>query len=96
MEWKKNLPEIKKTVCPDFPETLKTKLRENLDKIWVHNFPWSNLKDLLSKSYKDKNVKHDFELFGLEKDNINIDKISENFSKSKIYKWLINIFEQKN
>ena len=37
--WKENLPEIKKIKFPDFPESLKSKFTENLEKIWVHNFP---------------------------------------------------------
>ena len=47
--WKENLPEIKKIKFPDFPDYLKSKFTENLDKIWVHNFPWSDVKDLLSE-----------------------------------------------
>ena len=46
--WKENLPEIKKTKFPDFPNSLIEKLTENIDKIWVHNFPWTNIDDLLS------------------------------------------------
>ena len=96
-EWKKNLPEIKKTVYPDFPETLKTKLRENLDKIWVHNFPWSKADDLLSNKSSNNDVNHDLELFGLDKQNLNKEIIEKNFIKSRIYRWLENqINKQKD
>lgn len=89
-EWKKNLPEIKKTVYPDFPETLKTKLRENLDKIWVHNFPWSKAEDLLNLRENNENVKHDLILLGLKTQERNKDIIKSNFKISKVYKWFLN------
>ncbi|MDC0488811.1 phospholipase D family protein [Pelagibacteraceae bacterium] len=89
-EWKKNLPEIKKTVYPDFPETLKTKLRENLDKIWVHNFPWSKAEDLLNFRENNVNIEHDLILFGLKTQERKKDIIKSNFKISKIYKWFLN------
>ena len=42
IEWKKNLPEIKKTIYPDFPETLKVKLRENLTRRKVKKSSYGN------------------------------------------------------
>lgn len=94
--WKVNLPEFKKTKFPDFPSSLKTKFNENLDKIWVHNFPWSNVEDLLSKDTNNKNILHDLELFGLENRNIDITKINKSFTDSKVYKWLLNVLNKEN
>ena len=97
MEWKKNLPEIKKTVYPDFPETLKTKLKENLDKIWVHNFPWCKADDLFIDKSSNNDVNHDLELFGLDKQNLNKQIIKKNIIKSRVYRWLENqINKQKD
>ena len=93
--WKENLPEIKKTKFPDFPNSLKSKFNENLDKIWVHNFPWSDVKDLLSEKKNSQNILHDLELFGLEKNNIDIIKINKCFINSKVYKWLLNVLNKE-
>jgi len=94
--WKENLPEFKKTKFPDFPASLKLKFTENLDKIWVHNFPWSNVEDLLSQKKNNKNILHDLELFGLENKNIDLIKINESFVNSKVYKWLLNVLNKEN
>jgi hypothetical protein len=94
--WKENLPEFKKTKLPDFPASLKLKFTENLDKIWVHNFPWSNVEDLLSQKKNNKNILHDLELFGLENKNIDLIKINESFVNSKVYKWLLNVLNKEN
>ena len=97
MEWKKNLPEIKKTVYPDFPETLKTKLRENLDKIWVHNFPWSKPEDLLNLRENNENINHDLELFGLSEESLTKETLRTGLENSKIHRWLkFQIKRQEN
>lgn len=93
--WKENLPEIKKTKFPDFPDSLKSKFTENLDKIWVHNFPWSDVKDLLSEKKNSQNILHDLELFGLENNDIDITKINKCFINSKVYKWLLNVLNKE-
>ena len=94
----RQLPEIKKASIPDYPKTLKDKLKENLNKIWVHNSPWSSVEELLNINKINENIKHDLEIFGLDKENINRDILKINFQKSKIFKWLINQIrkEQKN
>ena len=97
MEWKKNLPEIKKTVYPEFPETLKTKLRENLDKIWVHNFPWSKPEDLLNLRENNENINHDLELFGLSEESLTKETLRTGLENSKIHRWLkFQIKRQEN
>ena len=88
--WKENLPEIKKTKFPDFPDSLKSKFTENLDKIWVHNFPWCSAEELFNNKKIDENFQHDLELFGLEKNNLEKKIIKKNILNSKIYYWLIN------
>ena len=51
----------------------------------------------LEKLKYDKNIKHDLELFGLDKNKIDKNKIRQGFSESKVYKWLINLLKkQKN
>lgn len=89
-KWKKNLPEIKKPSIPDFPADLKEKIKESFDKIWVHNFPWSTVDELLNIKDMNKNIQHDLELFGLDVDDINKDNLKNSFENSKIFKWLIN------
>ena len=93
--WKEKLPEIKKVKLPDFPNSLNLKLTENVNKIWVHNFPWSNFESLLTANFKDENINHDLELFGLEKNNINKESIKKAFKNSKVFKWLINLLEKQ-
>lgn len=88
--WKENLPEIKKIKFPDFPDSLKSKFTENLDKIWVHNFPWCSAEELFNNKKNDENFQHDLELFGLEKNNLEKEIIKKNILNSKIYYWLIN------
>ena len=90
--WHKKLPKIEKPKIPDFPSMVKESLKEKINKVWVHNFPWSNIK-LLLKNYnkKDANIVHDLELFGVVNTNSSkIEKeIKENFIKSKIFNWLV-------
>ena len=93
--WKENLPEIKKIKFPDFPESLKSKFTENLDKIWVHNFPWCDYTTLFTNDFEDQNINHDIELFGLEKNNINKENIQKAFKNSKVFKWLINLLKKE-
>ena len=89
-KWKKDLPEIKKPSIPDFPADLKEKIKESFDKIWVHNFPWSTVDDLLNIKDMNENIQHDLELFGLSKDNVNKDNLKNSFENSKIFNWLIS------
>ena len=96
-KWKGKLPEIKKQSLPSFPKIVDDKIRDNFDKVWVHNFPWSKANELLNLKNIDENIKHDLELFGLLKDELNKEKIKDSLIKSKIYKWLIGqIKKQKN
>ena len=91
--WQKTLPKIEKPKIPDFPTTVKESLKEKFKKLWVHNFPWSEISFLL-KNYHDirnANIIHDLELFGIVDINkFEIEKkIKENFLNSKIFSWLI-------
>ena len=89
-KWKDGLPEIKKPSIPDYPERLKNKLKENFEKVWVHNFPWSRAEELLNIQKLNDNIVHDLELFGLDKHNLNKEIIKKNLMNSKIYYWLVN------
>ena len=90
--WQKTLPKIEKPKIPDFPTMVKESLKEKFNKLWVHNFPWTDIRFLL-KNYgkKDTDIVHDLELFGVVNTNPSeIEKeIKENFLKSKIFNWLI-------
>ena len=97
VSWKKNLPEIKKTVYPDFPQILKDQIKENLDKIWSHNFPWCKAEDLLNLKDNTQNINHDLELFGLNKNNLDKEALRSGLENSKVYRWLIHqIKRQEN
>jgi len=96
-EWQKNLPKIEKPSYPDFPKNIKDKFDEKYNKLWVHNFPWVTAAELLKASLVNENIKHDLELFGLKKDNLEKKIIKKNLLNSKIYFWLINqIKKQEN
>ena len=90
--WQKALPKIEKPKIPDFPSMVKESLKEKFNKLWVHNFAWTDIRFLL-KNYdkKDTDIVHDLELFGVVNTNPSeIEKeIKENFLKSKIFNWLI-------
>ena len=90
--WQKTLPKIEKPKIPDFPTMVKESLKEKFNKLWVHNFPWTDIRFLL-KNYdkKDTDIVHDLELFGVVNTNPSEieKKIKENFIKSKIFNWLI-------
>ncbi len=91
--WKDKLPEIKKQSFPSFPKIVDDKIKDNFDKVWVHNFPWSDIKKLLNDPSKNnQDIIHDLELFGVtSKDKGEIEKeIKENFLNSKIFNWLIS------
>jgi len=93
-KWKKKLPIINKQFYPDFPESIKVKLKVNFDKLWVHNFPWCNPDELLNLSRENKNINHDLELFGLSKSNINEKNLKQAFETSKIFLWLLNYLKK--
>jgi hypothetical protein len=89
--WKKNLPEIKKLEIPNFPKNILNIFKDPLNKLWVHNFPWTNIENLL-KNYDKKDIEiiHDLELFGLSKNLGNLEEqVEQSFFQSKIYLWLI-------
>ena len=88
--WKDKLPEIKKQSFPSFPKIVNDKIRDNFGKVWVHNFPWSTIDDLLNIKDMNENIQHDLELFGLSKDNLNKDNLKNSFENSKIFNWLIS------
>ena len=96
LEWKNNLPKIEKLSYPEFPVDIKKKLDENYEKLWVHNFPWCTAKELLNIKAIDKNIQHDLELFGLDKDNLKKEVIIKNIQNSKIYYWLINQIKKQD
>lgn len=90
--WLKTVPKIEKPKIPDFPEIVKESFKEKFNKLWVHNFPWSDIQTLLKNhDKKDQDIIHDLELFGaVSADKNEIEKeIKENFLKSKIFNWLI-------
>jgi hypothetical protein len=93
-KWKKELPIINKQLYPDFPESIKEKLKENFDKLWVHNFPWCSPEQLLNLREENKNINHDLELFGLTKRNINEENLKQAFESSKIFLWLLNYLKK--
>lgn len=92
-KWLKTVPKIEKPKIPDFPESVKESFKEKFNKLWVHNFPWSDIKELLNDPGKNnQDIIHDLELFGVtSKDKGEIEKeIKENFLNSKIFNWLIS------
>ena len=97
LKWKNSLTKIEKPSYPDFPKNIKDKFNEKYNKLWVHNFPWVTAEELLKASPINENIKHDLELFGLKKDNLEKKIIKKNLLNSKIYFWLINqIKKQEN
>ena len=92
-KWLTTVPKIEKPKIPDFPESVKESFKEKFNKLWVHNFPWSDIKELLNDPGKNnQDIIHDLELFGVtSKDKGEIEKeIKENFLNSKIFNWLIS------
>jgi len=95
-EWKKNLPKIEKPKIPSFPQIVNDSFKEKFNKLWVNNFPWSNIQYLLENvDKKEDNIIHDLDLFGLT--NINKEdlekELKESFLQSKIFNWLIKKLE---
>ena len=95
-EWKKNLPKIEKPKIPNFPQIVNDSFKEKFNKLWVNNFPWSNIQYLLENvDKKEDNIIHDLDLFGLT----NVSKkdlekeLNESFLQSKIFNWLIKKLE---
>jgi len=95
-EWKKNLPKIEKPKIPNFPQIVNDSFKEKFNKLWVNNFPWSNIQYLLDNvDKKEDNIIHDLDLFGLT----NVSKkdlekeLNESFLQSKILNWLIKKLE---
>ena len=97
-KWKASLPKTEKSKIPNFPITIKEKLNEKFNKLWVHNFPWSDIEYLLiNYNKKDYTIEHDLQLFGIEKVNTSEleKKINENFLNSKVFNWLISTIKKR-
>lgn len=94
-KWKNNLPKVEKVLYPDFPQSVKEKLKENYKKIWVHNFPWTTAEELLNIKKINDSINHDLELFGLSVDSINDQKLKKAFLDSKIFRWFLYQLEQQ-
>ena len=95
-EWKKNLPKIEKPKIPNFPQIVNDSFKEKFNKLWVNNFPWSNIEYLLNNAEKkEDNIVHDLELFGLtDIKRTDLEKeLKESFLQSKIFNWLIKKLE---
>ena len=95
-EWKKNLPKIEKPKIPNFPQIVNDSFKEKFNKLWVNNFPWSNIQYLLENAdKKEDNIIHDLDLFGLtniKKEDLE-KELNESFLQSKIFNWLIKKLE---
>ena len=95
-EWKKNLPKIEKPKIPSFPKLVNDTFKEKFNKLWVNNFPWSNIQYLLENAdKKEDNIIHDLDLFGLtniKKEDLE-KELNESFLQSKIFNWLIKKLE---
>ena len=99
MKWKISLPKMEKSKIPNFPVTIKEKLNEKFNKLWVHNFPWSNIEYLLiNYSKKNHAIEHDLQLFGVKNtSSAELEKkIKENFLNSKVFNWLISIIKKRD
>jgi hypothetical protein len=98
-EWKKNLPKIEKPKIPSFPQIVNDSFKEKFNKLWVNNFPWSNIEYLLNNSQKkEDNIIHDLDLFGLtniKKEDLE-KELKESFLQSKIFNWLIKKLEAED
>lgn len=96
-KWLEKVPKLEKPKIPDFPQIIKNSFKEKLNKLWVHNFPWSKAEDLIEIKVMNDDLKHDLELLGLNKNNLNDQIIKNNLMQSKVYFWLINqIKKQEN
>ena len=98
-EWKKNLPKIEKPKIPSFPKIVNDTFKEKFNKLWVNNFPWSNIQYLLENAdKKEDNIIHDLDLFGLtniKKEDLE-KELNESFLQSKIFNWLIKKLEAED
>jgi len=98
-EWKKNLPKIEKPKIPSFPKLVNDTFKEKFNKLWVNNFPWSNIQYLLENAdKKEDNIIHDLDLFGLtniKKEDLE-KELNESFLQSKIFNWLIKKLEAED
>jgi len=95
-EWMKNLPKIEKPKIPNFPQIVNDNFKEKFNKLWVNNFPWSNIQYFLENAdKKEDNIIHDLDLFGLtntKKEDLE-KELNESFLQSKIFNWLIKKLE---
>ena len=73
----------------EFPIKILEKLTPNY-KIWVYDFPWLSIEELIEKDSSSVEFMHDIELYDLNKNFDKTDLINA-FKKSKIYQWLVQI-----
>ena len=80
----------------EWSNTVKSLLVQPVRYLWMHELLFSKPSDLLSFNAKNEHQMHDFEILGLNFDNLNINNLATKFRQSNAFRWLFDQLKLNN
>jgi len=88
-------PHTKQISELDWSASLKAQLARPVRHLWMHELLFSKPGDLLTFNAKDEYQIHDFEVLGLDIDNLNRARLTSAFKTSNCFRWLDQILRDE-
>ena len=79
----------------DWSTGVKAQLSSPVRYLWMHELLFSKPEDLLAFNAKDRHQIHDFEILGLDIDNLNQKMLASAFKATNCFKWLDQILHSE-
>lgn len=76
--------------------TVKSLLLQPVKYLWMHELLFCQPKDLLSFDTNNEHQIHDFEILGLNFDNLNRENLAQQFKQTNAFRWLSNQIKRNN
>ena len=90
-----NTSEIENVFDQDWSPSLRAKISQPIQYLWMHELLFSTPGDILHFNARNEYQVHDYELLGLHLDNISAGTLVSAFRNSSSYKWLDGILDQE-
>ena len=81
---------------PSWSSEINELILKPVEFLWVQELIFSSPSDLLNLDLNDANAVHDFELLGLNLDEISEDSIKLKFKRLRLYEWLCSKLKQSS
>ena len=70
-------------------------MKSNVNYLWVNTLPFCSPRDLLKLNLEDQSMLHDFQLLGLNIDDLNGEAIRSAFRNMSVYKWVTSLLKDR-